>query len=39
MHPLMKAYEIFESAGENVGKFIHQFQPETKCLSGNLKWS
>ena len=28
----MMAYEKFESAQDNFGKFIHQFQPETKTL-------
>ena len=33
----MIIYEKFESAQDNFGKFIHQFQSETKALSGNLK--
>ena len=28
----MMAYERSESAQDNFGKFIHQFQPETKKL-------
>ena len=28
----MMADEKFESAQDNFGKFIHQFQPETKTL-------
>ena len=35
--PLMKAYEWSESARNNFGKFIHQFQPETKTLIRKLK--
>ena len=31
------AYEAFESARDNFGKFIHQFQPETKTLIRNLE--
>ena len=30
--PLMMAYEESESAWDNFGKFLHQFQPETKTL-------
>ena len=30
----MMAYEMFESARDNFGKFIHQFQPKTKALIG-----
>ena len=33
----MMAYEVFESAGDNFGKFIYQFQPETKTLIRNLE--
>ena len=29
---LMMVYERSESARDNFGKFIHQFQPETKTL-------
>ena len=32
--PLMMAYEKSKSAQDNFGKFIHQFQPETKTLIG-----
>ena len=28
----MMAYERFESAQDNFGKFVHHFQPETKKL-------
>ena len=31
------AYERSESARDNFGKFIHQFQPETKTLIGKLE--
>ena len=31
------AYERSESARDNFGKFIHQFQPEARHLSENLK--
>ena len=34
--PLMMAYERSESAWDNFGKFIHQFQPETKTLFRKL---
>ena len=30
-------YEGFESARNNFGKFIHQFQPETKILIRKLE--
>ena len=33
----MMAYEGSESARDNFGKFIHQFQPETKTLIRKLK--
>ena len=33
----MMAYEGSESAQDNFGKFIHQFQPETKTLIRKLK--
>ena len=33
----MMAYEGSESAWDNFGKFIHQFQPETKTLIRKLK--
>ena len=33
----MMAYEGFESAWDNFGKFIHQFQPETKTLLRKLE--
>ena len=33
----MMAYKRFESAWENFGKFIHQFQPETKALVRKLE--
>ena len=32
----MMAYEMSESARDNFGKLIHQFQTETKA-KGNLK--
>ena len=32
----MMAYEGSESAQDNFGKFIHQFQPETKTLIKKL---
>ena len=35
--PLMMAYEGFESPPDNFGKFIHQFQPETKTLIWKLE--
>ena len=35
--PLMMAYEGSESAWDNFGKFIHQFQPETKTLIRKLE--
>ena len=35
--PLMMAYERSESAPENFGKFINQFQPETKTLIRKLE--
>ena len=31
------AYERSESAWDNFGKFIYQFQPETKTLSRKLE--
>ena len=33
----MMAYEKSENAWENVGKFIHQFQPETKTFTMKLE--
>ena len=33
----MMAYEESESARDNFGKFIHQFQPETKTLIWKLE--
>ena len=33
----MIAYERTESAQDNFGKFIHQFQPETKTLIKELE--
>ena len=33
----MMAYEVSESAQDNFGKFIHQFQPETKTLIRKLE--
>ena len=36
--PFLMAYERFESARDNFGKFIHQFQSETKTLIRKLKW-
>ena len=33
----MMAYERSESAWGNFGKFIHEFQPETKTLIGKLE--
>ena len=33
----MMADERFESARKNFGKFIHQFQPETKTLIRKLE--
>ena len=35
--PLMVAYERSESARDNLGKFIHQFQPDTKTLIRKLE--
>ena len=35
--PLMMAYEWSESARDNFGKFIDQFQPETKTLIRKLE--
>ena len=35
--PLMMAYEGFKSAWDNFGKFIYQFQPETKTLIRKLE--
>ena len=35
--PLMMAYERSESAWDNFGKFIHQFQPKTKTLIRKLE--
>ena len=35
--PLMMAYEGSESAPDNFGKFIHQFQSETKTLNMKLE--
>ena len=35
--PLMMAYEGSESARDNFGKFIHQFQPKTKTLIRKLE--
>ena len=35
--PLMMAYEGSESARDNFGKFIDQFQPETKTLIRELE--
>ena len=35
--PLMMAYERFESAWDNFGKFLYQFQPETKTLIRKLE--
>ena len=34
---LMKAYERFENARDNLGKFINQFQPKTKTLVRKLE--
>ena len=34
--PLMMAYERSENARDNFGKFIHQFQPETKTFIRKL---
>ena len=36
MQHLMIAYERFESVWDNFGKFIHQFQHETKTLIRKL---
>ena len=33
----MMAYEESESSQDNFGKFIYQFQPETKTLIRKLK--
>ena len=33
----MMAYERSESTQDNFGKFIHQFQPETKTLIRKLE--
>ena len=33
----MMSYERSESARDNFGKFIHQFQPETKTLIRKLE--
>ena len=35
--PLMMVYETFKSARDNFGKFIHQFQGETKTLIRKLE--
>ena len=35
--PLMMAYEGSESTQDNFGKFIYQFQPETKTLIRKLE--
>ena len=35
--PLMVAYEWSKSTCDNYGKFIHQFLPEPRNLSGNMK--
>ena len=35
--PLMMAYEESESVRDNFGKFINQFQPETKTLIRKLE--
>ena len=35
--PLMMAYEEFKSAWDNFGKFIYQFQLETKTLIRKLE--
>ena len=35
--PLMLAYERSESARDNLGKFIHKLQPETKTLIRQLE--
>ena len=35
--PLVMAYEGSESARDNFGRFIYQFQPETKTLSRKLE--
>ena len=35
--PLIMAYKGSESAQDNFGKFIHQFQPETKTLIRKLE--
>ena len=32
----MMAYEVYESSQDNFGKFIHQFQPETKTQNVSL---
>ena len=36
--PLMIAYERSESARDNFGKFIHQFQPETRIIIIISRW-
>ena len=36
-NPLMMACERFENTQDNLGKFIHQFQPEAKTLIRNLE--
>ena len=33
----MMSYKEFESARDNFGKFLHQFQPETKTLIWKLE--
>ena len=35
--PLIMPYEGYESARDNFGKFIYQFQPETKTLIRKLE--
>ena len=37
MQPLMMAYGRSESARDNFGKFLHQFQPETKTYQETWK--
>ena len=37
METLMMAYEKFENAWDNFGKFLHQLQPETKKLIRKLE--
>ena len=34
---LMKVYEGYESARDNFGEFMYQFQPETKTLIRKLE--